>query len=225
MIVATYASPLIKGYFEALSEKLRREGILFIAAEPTKFSWSALVKWELDMARAHPDEVLCFVDAWDFIMQGTREDLEMLAAKQDLLFHSDAHCFPEPHKADWYPPAPTQFRYINGTAPIGKGHVIAKAIEFGMSYFPIRGEESSIYADNDQRFWTDVYLENGPWTHRNYRIDHYCQLSVSLNSLDSCTFEIKDKKLIVQPIGVTPIFVHANGAAMKKYAKDLEVLL
>jgi hypothetical protein len=221
MLVIACAADCKKDFYYDLERKASREAN-FIFEHIAPFTWANMIDWELSVARAYHGDIVCFVDAWDFIMQGTAQDIIAALGNSDLLFHSEAICWPEPHKADRYPVPPMpnallRFRYVNGTGPCGYGTAIAEAIEYGQREFPIRGQESSIFADNDQRFWTDVFLSG------RGRIDYTCRLSVALNAVEPSEFVIAKRKLRMFT-GVIPAFVHANGASDKLYAVELEGL-
>jgi hypothetical protein len=214
---------------EFLSLDLERQvlaaGMRFWYEHIHPFTWRRMIEWERHMGQKLPTEPICFVDASDFLLLGTASELTALSTQQDILFHSDAHCWPEPHKADEYPPSPTRYRYVNGTGPLARyaGHV-ADLIDYGMARFPIRGNESSIFADNDQRFWTDIYLHR----HRlpiDLAIDTHCKLSISLNSIgDAANAHVVGKRLLTMPMGTMPIFAHFNGASKHRFATEAEVL-
>jgi hypothetical protein len=215
LIIAT-AADCKKGFYDRLEAKASKEA-KFIYEKLSPFSWAGMVEWEYAVAAQYPRDTICFVDTWDFIMQGSAQDVIEALGGSYLLFHSEATCWPEPHKADLFPESPTKARYLNGTGPCGTGEAIAEAISHGMRNFPIRGREASIFADNDQRFWTDVFLSG--WG----RIDYYQALSVSMNATDFDEFKIVERKLVLNT-GITPAFVHANGASRGKYADILEAI-
>lgn len=227
MIVACGADNF-SGFHDVLKRQVLDAGITFHTRQFNVFTWRGMVEWELELAKSLPaDEVLCFVDANDFLFQGSPEAMHTLA-QDGLVFHSEAACWPEPQKRDDYPPCSTRFRFVNGTGPLGPAGAIAEAIEYGIAHFPIRGWEKDMAADNDQRFWTDVYL-SGRGT-----VDNYCELSVSLNAVPRSDFTIQEKKLILTQMGtgsrethtwIRPQFVHANGYSKYGYKIDLESLL
>lgn len=222
MIVIATAADCKKGFYDDLARQVKGAGLSLIYEEIKPFSWAGMIEWELEVSRAHSTDIVCFVDTWDFLLQGCAADIVAALGNSDLLFHSEATCWPEPHKADLYPIPPppnalSRFRYVNGTGPCGYGAAIAEAIEYGQREFPIKGRESSIFADNDQRFWTDVFLSGYG------RIDYTCRLSVALNAVEPSEFVIAERKLRLFT-GVTPAFVHANGASRGKYASELELL-
>jgi len=219
MIVAC-AADAKKGLYPLLKSQVEAAGIDFIFYEFAEgtFTWTGLIEWELEIANRYFDQQIVFVDAWDFIMQGNRHDLERVLSKQSVLFHSDAHCWPEPHKADLYPPVSTRYRYVNGTGPAGWGHAIADLIHYGVRRFPIRGRESSIFADNDQRFWADVYLN---WPEHDFpiRVDTSCELSFPFNCSTPADYnfigKVGSRYLYTYPMGTCPVFLHLNGASKR----------
>jgi hypothetical protein len=220
MIVACAADKR-QGYFWDLESQVGRAGLDFHFERLDPFTWAGMLEWERDFCRTTKHDKVVFVDAWDFLMLGTSAELGSLLSEQDVLFHSDAHCWPEPHKADLYPPSPHKYRYVNGTGPAGNPAAIADLIEFGQHAFPVRGRESSIFADNDQRFWTDVYLSDY-WVGKYVLgVDVDRRLSLSLNCTGREDFSIVGKRVITFPQGTSPVFLHANGASKFTYALDL----
>lgn len=220
MIVACAADKR-SGYFWDLEKAVHEVGLDFHYEKLAPFSWAGMLEWELDFCRNTPYKQVCFVDANDFLMLGSATELEALLSEQDVLLHSDAHCWPEPHKADFYPPSTSKYRYVNGTGPAGSTAAIADLIEYGQYAFPIRGRESSIFADNDQRFWTDIYLSNY-WVGKHYvSLDTECRLTLPLNCTGKDDFNIVGRRVITYPGGSMPIFLHANGASKITYVTEL----
>lgn len=209
------------GYYWDLERAVRKAGLDFHYEKLAPFSWAGMLEWELDFCRSTPHTQVVFVDANDFLMLGTADELKMLLSEQDVLLHSDAHCWPEPHKADAYPPHKSKYRYVNGTGPAGYAAAIADLIEFGQYSFPIRGRESSIFADNDQRFWTDIYLSNYWLGKHVVSLDTACRLALPLNCTGPDDFDVVGRRVTTYPGGTMPIFLHANGASKYTYASEL----
>jgi hypothetical protein len=219
MIVAT-AADCKKGFYSALERKLRQSGISLIFGDIRPFSWRKMILWEQEIAEAHSSELVVFVDAWDFLFLGSRDDLFEVVAPHTLLFHSDSCCWPQPQKMDDYPAATLtqRWRYVNGTGPAGQGSIIADAISYGMARFPIVGDESSIFADNDQRFWTDVYLSGlGD-------VDVNCKLSQSMQGAESAVV-IEGSRVRNTITGSRPQFLHANGGSLMQSSDFIKRLL
>ena len=218
MLIVAAAADCKKGYYPLLERSLRKQGIQFVFGLIKPFSWRKMILWEKQIAEVYASDTVVFVDAWDFLFTGYAWELEEIVRAQSILFHSEARCWPEPHKADLYPPCATPFRYVNGTGPAGLGAAISDAISYGMARFPIYNDESSMFADCDQRFWTDVFLA-GIGT-----VDTQCKLSVSLNAVGPEDFTIANRRLRLTS-GVMPVFVHANGASKTRYADMLDGLI
>lgn len=220
-LVVACAADHRSGYFWDLERRVREAGLDFHFEKLDPFSWAGMIDWELDFCRNTVHTKVCFVDASDFIMLGTANELVKLLSEQDVLFHSDAHCWPEPHKADDYPPSKSKYCYVNGTGPAGNPSAIADLIEYGQRTFPIRGRESSIFADNDQRFWTDIYLSDY-WVGKHVvSLDTACRLALPLNCTGKDDFNIVGRRVYTYPGGTAPIFLHANGASKFTYAVEL----
>lgn len=212
------------GYFETLKHQVVDVAHLpfdWQVIEP--FSWAALVEWELAFCKSHSGERVVFVDTEDFLMLGSAAELDRVVGETPLLFHAEARCWPEAWKADLYPPSTSPFCYVNGTGPAGDCDAIAEAIEWGLANCPIRGRESSIFADNDQRFYTDVYLSG------RGVVDSEQLLSVQLNAVDPTTDYWIDMTggrglLRLKWNGAVPVFVHCNGASHRTHGLVLAEL-
>jgi hypothetical protein len=172
----------------------------------------------MDFCRRHPGERVVFVDSADFLMLGSRQELEDLVPHDDVLYHGEARCWPEPHKLDAYPPALGPYRFVNGTGPAGSTDAIAATIAWIQANAPIRGREASIFSDNDQRAYTDAYLGG------HGCVDEHGYLSVQLNAVNQADVRVEKGRLILRT-GVWPIFAHLNGASERVFGPLIESLL
>lgn len=209
-----------QGYYPVLKERLLKWPVKFDTMYMDKFSWRRLVEAEIQYARDHKDDYIIFVDAWDMIPQLIyKENLEWIQTKP-LLYHSEKICWPQPHKADAYTTkiGDGRFRFVNGTGPAGKGAKIEEALSYAMRYAPIVGDESSVFADNDQRLLTDAFLAGYG------EIDTGLRLSVQMNAVEADDYEINEKVLRVKETGSVPLYVHANGASKYSKKEDLDRL-
>ena len=208
-IIAT-AADCQKGYYDTLKAQVCRAGIDFIWQPLVPFSWRKLLLWELSIACSYPNALIAFCDSWDELFLGSRREFEAVLSAQPLLFNSEKLCWPHPEKASLYPLCDTPWRYVNGTAPAGLGSAITDALEYGMDRFPIIGDGTGVLdisVDNDQRFWTDVYLS------KIGKLDTECRLSQSLVMVGQGEFAVQNGRLVNKVTGSKPLFVHANGAS------------
>lgn len=217
MIVAC-AADREDGWLGLLRRQCARAGLGFHFKLLRPFTWASLVRWERDFAHENHAERIVNVDAWDFLLLGTARELDTALGDSPLVWHSESVCWPEPHKADAYPPSSSKWRYVNGTGPCGYGWAIDAALSDGMERFPIRGESNSIFADNDQRLFTDIYLGGFG------KVDERCLLSVSMNSVERHEFKVEHKRVVLDN-GSRPVFAHFNGSSRELYADSIKELL
>ena len=181
-------------------------------AHPYSWFWTRMVDFEWRMARQHPNEWMIFIDLWDSIFVGDAD--EMWADIQDIaknrpFLHSDKACWPRPEQAYMFPPCASPWKYVNGSGPFGMGWQIAEAIDYGMRNYPIRPKVTGVHPhdyprnDNDQRFWTDLYLDG------YVGVDTECRVVQGLPLLKPGELEYRDGRIHNTVTGTRPHFLHA----------------
>jgi len=227
MLIAC-AADTRKGYYDSLQAQVIAAGIDFIFQEIKPFSWRKLVLWEYALAASYPNALIAFCDAWDMLYFGSRREFEDVVGAQPLLFHADPQCWPDSRKGELYPPdrplraVNSRWKYVNGTGPAGTGAAIVKAIKYGLDNFPILDDSADVHdtsKDNDQRFYTDVYLAGYG------DLDVTCKLSQSLVAVGSGELALRDGRLLNRVTGSRPLFAHANGASAMIGQKGLMDIL
>lgn len=222
LLIATAADSL-KGYYPDLRDQVVASGVDFLYQPLEKpFSWRKLIDWEYALASAYPDALIAFCDTWDMLYFGSRVEFEAVVGTQSLLFHTDRQCWPHPEKAAIYPATSSPWCYVNGTGPAGKGSAIAEAIEWGMEHCPITDDYGGVMdtsRDNDQRFFTDIYLGGLG------ALDTDCRLSQSLVRVGQGELAVRGGRLVNKITGSRPLFVHANGASAMLGQKELMDML
>ena len=209
------AADSTKGFFEPLRDQVIAAGIDFIYQPIKPFSWRQLVLWEYAVAASYPKALIAFCDAWDMLYFGSRREFEEVVGAQPLLFHADRECWPDSRKAEATLSRQlvkdlSRWNYVNGTGPAGTGAAIAEAIQYGLEHFPILDDSADVHdttKDNDQRFYTDVYLAGFG------ALDTQCRLSQSLVAIRGDEFRVTDGRLLNKITGTRPLFAHANGAS------------
>lgn len=210
-ILVAFAADRVAGYQLALQHSLSDRSIPWLCHPIRPFSWRAKVLWELELARSRPETRIVFVDAWDMVFVGTRDELEalLLSYEDIVVLPSDLACWPHPQKASTYQALgfiQSPWRYVNGSGPAGLGMRIAAVIEELWPRLGIR-EEHSFHqwnGDGDQRFWTDVYLSGA------CVLDSECRLTTTLHRSEPSDVAIENGRLTNLRTGARSLFVHAN---------------
>lgn len=204
----------------ALERSLDRAGVPFyFYLESGPWSWRRKVEWEYELASAHPSDHFVFIDAFDYLFVGTREELEWTVRQSPLAFSCDAGDapWPEPELAAAYDSRRTRLTpwcWLNGSGPFGVGSAIAEAAKFGLDRF------RWMPAETDQTFWTRVYL------HDFGQLDQACLMTQALydtSAPDHVTphLAVKDGRLINLLTAARPQFIHATGHSWSAIPKEL----
>ena len=205
------------GYMDVLERQLQEAGVEYIASYTPKFSWRETVLWERRISRGFRKRFIIFVDAWDTIFLGKKEDL-LEFCKPGILMAADLMCWPDQELEKEYPKNDsklryfTPWRYLNTTPMIGEGLAIESAIDYGWSRHPIEGDENDMYAENgtDMRFWTNLFL----YGRVGIRLDYECRFAQTLHRARPGSFSIEGKRVVNNYTGSKPLFIHANGKSV-----------
>jgi hypothetical protein len=190
--------------------------------ETGPFRWSNVLDFELRQARRYPNDLLIFTDAYDMLFVGDADEVEEIVSRQDLLLQSSAVCWPEELNKTLYnvknPHETSPWRYVSGGGEIGRGQEIEAAIEYGLKHCPIQEPVKGVHLwkqDNDQRFWTDLYLAG--WG----KLDTRCEMAQSLYKARPGQLEIRNGRLHNLVTGSKPQFIHAAGGTWNNIPKEL----
>lgn len=140
-----------------------------------------------------------FVDAYDTLF------LKPIAGYEGgILFSTEKNCWPDVNKAKEYPTIecfekgwkPSPFRYLNS------GCYIAPIDE----YLTLTDQFPVDYADDDQRYFTNIYLKSG-----QIKLDTHCRLFQSYAFTDKADLTILPDKVINNHSQSEPAVIHFNG--------------
>ena len=219
MIKAVMIYGFRNGMQDRLERKLFDQEIPVISHSIQKFGWKARVLESLKIAKDNPDDILIFLDAWDMLMLGTRQELETLSLDEGITFAAQKFCYPHENRKPEYdaiqPKDVGQWRFINSNPMAGLGRNIAAAIEWGWERFPIKYNTNvtHMYFDNiDERFLTDLYLSEAR-DKFNIKLDTRCQLNqIFLASIEGDLWLDAGKRRVFNvPHETYPVFIHFNG--------------
>jgi hypothetical protein len=195
--------PNLSSYL-ALERSIIKAGLtLYTYIETTPWRWERKVDWELECVEAHPDDTFVFIDTFDFLFVGEKDELVSVLERQPLLFSTDGGVvpWPYPHYADAYDKrriATSSWRWVNGSGPAGKGSTIAEAIRYGKQHFELFDRET------DQIFWSNVYLDG--WGD----LDQDCKLTQALYHVEHDDLGIVSGRFKNLKTGSNPQFIHAS---------------
>jgi len=209
--VCMYANRINGRYQEnylTYERSLIRAGIPFeVCIDGRPFKWENRVRWQQETVLKWPEDHYVFTDAFDVLFVGTKEELYEEVLSHELIFttdrmNDDGDPWPRPDLKKYYDirrKATSQWRYLNGSGPVGRGKEIAQAIKWGFDEFdfPENG--------TDQAFWTQVYLSGYG------DLDQECKISQALWNMKDGEFGVKDGRFLNLVTGSKPQFIHATG--------------
>lgn len=226
--VLTYANKIngsSRDCYIALEKSLIRKGIYFgLTVEARKWHVRNKIEWKLEMSQKYSSDQIVFVDAYDMLFVGEKDELQKILNTSALLFPTDAGPAPWPY--EYYEDdfnkrrkAASKWRYVNGSGPAGLGSEIAKSIRYGFLHYAFKERNF------DQAFWANIYLDG--WG----QLDQACQLtqnifmhparwsrSVATQSRDT---GVRNGRYYNFVTGSRPQFIHAMGGSWDQIPKEL----
>jgi len=225
--VLTYANKLngSEDCYLALEKSVVRKGIYFgLTVEARKWSVKNKIEWKLEMSQRYPADQIVFVDAYDMLFVGEKDELQDILNASELIFPTDAGPAPWPY--EHYEESFTKrrhvtskWRYVNGSGPAGYGWAISKAIKYGFLHYAFKERNF------DQGFWANVYLDG--WG----ELDQGCQLTQNIfmhpaywNSYmvtKPGDTGVRNGRYYNFITGSRPQFIHAMGGSWDEIPKEL----
>ena len=199
------------GQQNRLERQLADQKIPLLQYTIPDFSWRRRTLASLDIARNYPDRVLLFLDAWDTLLLGTREEIEALPLDEGVTFAAQKFCWPDEAREPEYPKHNSPWRFINSNPMVGRGESIAAALSWGWERFPLTGDTNSCEDyDVDERFLTNLYLSEARCKF-NIKLDTKCELNQIFLASVPGDLWLENGRLFNMIHGTCPIFVHFNG--------------
>jgi len=226
VIVLTYCTH-IKEETKLLEESLRRKEIPFeISVIPGRFSWTNVIEWQREKAHQYRDTKVIFVDAWDTLFIGDKEELEYQLSIKPTTFCGSKRCWPDEWKVSTYDKQfphtkGHRWRFLNGGTMFGMGSDIYQAIDFGKELglhikATVEDGRSIYHQDNDQRFWTDIHLGS-----RFGEIDINCEVFQNLACVEDGEVGMYAGRFMNFTTGSFPQFIHAAAKTWDLIPKEL----
>lgn len=197
MIVLTVASDLNFPGLKKLEASLKKFGyeyqvlnapFVFGGQMPHIYEWAK---------QQDPAMEFLYTDAYDTVAQRKMNSRELgLASDAKMIISCEKACFPHPELAEQYPPAPYDWKYVNGGGWMTTCGFFCKLYEDG-TYEKHK---------NDQLWLTHEFLNDK----KEIILDDWCEIFQSIAFEEEGDFTYGNQ-LINNKTNTAPIFIHGNG--------------
>uniref|UniRef100_A0A4W6EDB3 procollagen-lysine 5-dioxygenase n=1 Tax=Lates calcarifer TaxID=8187 RepID=A0A4W6EDB3_LATCA len=167
------------------------------------------VRWlkkELLKHSEKKDMVIMFVDSYDVIFASGPEELLAKFSRlgHRVVFSAEGFCWPDQRLAPKYPVVHTGKRYLNSGGFIGFAPDLSAMVQQWK------------YKDNDddQLFYTKIYLDKTQRTKFNMTLDHRSRIFQNLNgAVDEVVLKFERAKVRARNVAydTLPVVIHGNG--------------
>ncbi|XP_072232231.1 multifunctional procollagen lysine hydroxylase and glycosyltransferase LH3 [Leuresthes tenuis] len=167
------------------------------------------VRWlkkELLKHSEKKDLVIMFVDSYDVIFASGPEELLFKFSRlgHRVVFSAEGFCWPDQRLASKYPEVQSGKRYLNS------GGFIGFAPDLGAIVQQWKFKDN----DDDQLFYTRIYLDKNQRTKFNMTLDHRSRIFQNLNgAIDEVVLKFERAKVRVRNVAydTLPVIIHGNG--------------
>ncbi|XP_075903670.1 procollagen-lysine,2-oxoglutarate 5-dioxygenase 2 isoform X2 [Nelusetta ayraudi] len=165
-----------------------------------------LLKEAMDALEVQEDLVVLSVDSYDLIFAGGPEELlrKFQQANHKVVFAAEGLVWPDKRLADKYPSVRSGKRYLNSGGIIGYAPYLKRLV----SQWDLHDN------DDDQLFYTKIYLDPLQRETLNMTLDHKCQIFQNLNAaVDDVLLKFGTDRVRVRNTlyDSLPVVVHGNG--------------
>ncbi|CAF89795.1 unnamed protein product, partial [Tetraodon nigroviridis] len=193
------------------------------------------VRWLKEELRKHSDQdtVVLFVDSYDVILASGPEELlsKFSRLAHRVVFSAEGFCWPDQRLAPKYPEVPSGKRYLNSGGPrlppvrvrrrwrLDQPVCVCVCVCSGFIGFA--SELSAIVQqwkyrddDDDQLFYTRIYLDKVQRTKFNMTLDHRSRIFQNLNgAVDEVVLKFERSKVRARNVAydTLPVVIHGNG--------------
>uniref|UniRef100_A0A8C2PXI8 procollagen-lysine 5-dioxygenase n=1 Tax=Cyprinus carpio TaxID=7962 RepID=A0A8C2PXI8_CYPCA len=132
-----------------------------------------LLKEAMDSLANQEDLVILFVDSYDLIFAGGPEEIlrKFQQTNHKLVFAAEGIIWPDPRLAEKYPSVRSGKRFLNSGGIIGYAPYIQKIV----NQWDLHDN------DDDQLFYTKIYVDPLQRERLNMTLDHKCEIFQNLN--------------------------------------------
>ncbi|XP_072307017.1 procollagen-lysine,2-oxoglutarate 5-dioxygenase 2 isoform X2 [Eucyclogobius newberryi] len=165
-----------------------------------------LLKAAMEELAEQEDLVVLTVDSYDLIFAGGPEETlkKFQQANHKVVFAAEGLAWPDRRLADKYPTVRSGKRYLNSGGIIGYAPYISRIV----SQWDLHDN------DDDQLFYTKIYVDPLQRLNLNVTLDHKCQIFQNLNgAVDEVLLKFGTDRVRVRNTAYDslPVVVHGNG--------------
>ncbi|CAI9614095.1 unnamed protein product [Staurois parvus] len=166
-----------------------------------------LLKEALENLSDQKDLIVLFTDSYDVIFSGGPEEIilsKFQQSKHKVVFAAEALVWPDKRLADKYPVVRSGKRFLNSGGFIGYVQSIQQIVQ----QWTLQDN------DDDQLFYTKIYLDALQREHINITLDHKSQIFQNLNgAVDEVAVYFDGPRARAQntQYDTFPILIHGNG--------------
>ncbi|KAM3857390.1 multifunctional procollagen lysine hydroxylase and glycosyltransferase LH3 [Diretmus argenteus] len=167
------------------------------------------VRWLKRELIKHSDEhelIVLFVDSYDVIFASGPEELlfKFSGFGHRVVFSAEGFCWPDQRLAPKYPTVHTGKRYLNSGGFIGYASDLSTIVQ----------QWKNKDNDDDQLFYTKIYLDKNQRTKYNMTLDHRSRIFQNLNgAVDEVVLKFEKAKVRARNVAydTLPVVIHGNG--------------
>ncbi|XP_061492936.1 procollagen-lysine,2-oxoglutarate 5-dioxygenase 2 isoform X2 [Rhineura floridana] len=165
-----------------------------------------LLKSVMESYADQEDLVVMYVDCYDVIFAGGPEELlkKFQQANHKVVFAADGLIWPDKRLADKYPVVRSGKRYLNAGGFIGYSSAVNSIVQ----------QWNLQDNDDDQLFYTKIYIDQIKREHINITLDHKCNIFQALNgAVDEVLLKFEDGRARAgnSVYDTLPVTLHGNG--------------
>tara|TARA_Y100000816_G_C26070016_1_gene562725 strand:- start:50 stop:814 length:765 start_codon:yes stop_codon:yes gene_type:complete len=216
MIICTLVTDESRTKWLKESAKLNGVEIKFIKLDKWKGFSHRLREYLKFIQKYDDNEIICFIDAYDVLINNTFEDLlsKFKESSCELLIGAEINCFPDTHKPLYdklYESHVIESNYIypNGGTYIGYKHALEKMYKWKTK------EETKLICKKygDQAYVSEYYMNNKL---ESIKLDSDCKTFQNMHMVPWKDLNFIDGKMYNTIKKTYPCFIHFNGGCYRQ---------
>nr|CAH0113763.1 unnamed protein product [Daphnia galeata] len=165
-----------------------------------------MLRKEMELHKDDPKKIIMFTDSYDVVFNANEEKIleQFLQFNARVLFSAEGFCWPDPNLASKYPEVERGKRFLNSGLFMG----------YAPELYHILNSGEIANDDDDQLFYTKVFLDEKKRQELNIKLDHRSEIFQNLNGAVSdveLRFIGTESHLQNTVYNTVPLVIHANG--------------